>query len=60
MGLQFVLSRTRFGSRLRAAVDDQRVAAGMGINVNMVFLATFAAGSGLAADTSRRPSRAAP
>ncbi|WP_048438770.1 branched-chain amino acid ABC transporter permease [Caenimonas sp. SL110] len=48
VGLQYVLSRTRFGSRLRAAVDDQRVAAGLGINVNIVFLATFAAGSGLA------------
>lgn len=46
--LQYLLSRTRFGSRLRAAVDDQRVAAGMGINVNRVFLLTFAAGSGLA------------
>jgi len=48
VGLQYVLSRTRFGSRLRAAVDDQRVAAGLGINVNMVFLTTFAVGSGLA------------
>lgn len=48
VGLQYVLSRTRFGSRLRAAVDDQRVAAGLGINVNMVFLTTFAFGSGLA------------
>lgn len=47
-GLQYVLARTRFGSRLRAAVDDQRVAAGLGINVNAVFLATFAFGSGLA------------
>ena len=28
--LQFILSRTRFGSRLRASVDDQRVAAGLG------------------------------
>lgn len=46
--LQFILSRTRFGSRLRASVDDQRVAAGMGINVNVVFLSTFAFGSGLA------------
>ena len=46
--LQWVLSRTRFGSRLRASVDDQRVAAGMGINVNVVFLSTFAVGSGLA------------
>jgi branched-chain amino acid transport system permease protein len=46
--LQYILSRTRFGSRLRASVDDQRVAAGMGINVNVVFLSTFAFGSGLA------------
>lgn len=46
--LQFVLSQTRFGSRLRASVDDQRVAAGLGIDVNVVFLATFAVGSGLA------------
>jgi branched-chain amino acid transport system permease protein len=46
--LQYVLSRTRFGSRLRASVDDQRVAAGLGINVNIVFLSTFAFGSGLA------------
>jgi branched-chain amino acid transport system permease protein len=48
IALQYVLTRTRFGSRLRASVDDQRVAAGMGINVNVVFLATFAFGSGLA------------
>ena len=46
--LQFVLAKTRFGSRLRASVDDQRVAAGLGINVNVVFLTTFAVGSGLA------------
>ena len=48
VGLQLVLSRTRFGSRLRAAVDDGVVAAGLGINVNRVFLVTFAVGSGLA------------
>jgi branched-chain amino acid transport system permease protein len=48
VGLQYVLTKTRFGSQLRASVDDQRVAAGMGINVNMVFLGTFAVGSGLA------------
>ncbi len=46
--LQFILSKTRFGSRLRASVDDQRVAAGLGINVNIVFLSTFAFGCGLA------------
>jgi len=48
VGLQYVLSSTRFGSRLRASVDDPRVAAGLGINVNVVFAATFAVGSGLA------------
>ncbi len=48
LGLQMILSKTRFGSRLRAAVDDSRVAAGLGINVNRVFLLTFAVGSGLA------------
>lgn len=48
VSLQMILSRTRFGSRLRAAVDDPRVAQGLGINVNQVFLLTFAVGSGLA------------
>jgi branched-chain amino acid transport system permease protein len=48
LGLQYVLSATRFGSRLRASVDDPRVAAGMGIHVNVVFAMTFAVGSGLA------------
>ncbi|WP_310610789.1 branched-chain amino acid ABC transporter permease [Limnohabitans sp.] len=48
IGLQYVLSATRFGSRLRASVDDPRVASGLGINVNVVFAATFAVGSGLA------------
>jgi branched-chain amino acid transport system permease protein len=48
LALQWVLSTTRFGSRLRASVDDSRVAGGLGINVNMVFALTFAVGSGLA------------
>jgi branched-chain amino acid transport system permease protein len=48
LGLQWVLSRTRFGSQLRASVDDPRVAAGLGLNVNRIFLLTFAVGSGLA------------
>ncbi len=46
--LQALLARTRFGSRLRAAVDDPRVAAGLGIPVDRVFMLTFAVGSGLA------------
>ncbi len=48
IALQLILSKTRFGSRLRAAVDDQRVARGLGINVGAVFAVTFAFGSGLA------------
>jgi branched-chain amino acid transport system permease protein len=48
LALQLVLAGTRFGSRLRAAVDDQRVARGLGINVGAVFCITFAVGSGLA------------
>jgi len=48
LALQLILSRTRFGSRLRAAVDDTRVARGLGIRVDAVFAITFAVGSGLA------------
>jgi branched-chain amino acid transport system permease protein len=48
LALQLILSKTRFGSRLRAAVDDRRVAMGLGINVPVVFALTFAFGSGLA------------
>ena len=48
LALQLVLSRTRFGSRLRAAVDDPRVASGLGLDVGRIFLVTFAVGSGLA------------
>jgi branched-chain amino acid transport system permease protein len=48
VALQLILAKTRFGSRLRAAVDDQRVARGLGINVGAVFGLTFAFGSGLA------------
>ncbi len=48
IALQLILGRTRFGSRLRAAVDDPRAATGLGINVNQVFALTFAFGSGLA------------
>ena len=48
LALQLTLAATRFGSRLRAAVDDPRVARGLGINVGAVFALTFAVGSGLA------------
>ncbi|HWV97360.1 MAG TPA: branched-chain amino acid ABC transporter permease [Xanthobacteraceae bacterium] len=48
VGIQLTLANTRFGSRLRAAVDDPRVASGLGINVPRVFAFTFAFGCGLA------------
>lgn len=48
VALQLVLAKTRFGSRLRAAVDDPRAASGLGINVPQVFALTFAFGCGLA------------
>ena len=43
-GLEF----TRFGAQVRAAVDNQRMASGLGINVERTFAITFAVGSGLA------------
>ena len=46
--LQAFLVKTRFGAQLRAAVDDARVAAGLGINVDRIFATVFAVGSGLA------------
>ncbi|WP_196260014.1 branched-chain amino acid ABC transporter permease [Pelagibacterium limicola] len=46
--LVFGLERTRLGAQIRAAVDNQRVAQGLGLNVERVFAITFALGSGLA------------
>ena len=48
LALQLALTRTRFGARLRASVDDARVARGLGIDVGRVFALTFAVGTGLA------------
>ncbi|MDN5927509.1 MAG: branched-chain amino acid ABC transporter permease [Hyphomicrobiales bacterium] len=42
------LEHTRFGARIRAAVDNQRVAQGLGLDVDSIFAVTFALGSGLA------------
>jgi len=42
------LEYTRFGAQVRAAVDNQRMARGLGIDVDRVFAGTFALGSGLA------------
>jgi branched-chain amino acid transport system permease protein len=42
------LEATRFGAQVRAAVNNQRMARGLGINVDGLFAITFALGSGLA------------
>jgi len=42
------LERTRFGVRIRAAVDNLRMAQSVGINTSRLFTLTFALGSGLA------------
>jgi branched-chain amino acid transport system permease protein len=47
-GLQWMVAKTGFGARLRAAVDNPRTARGLGIDVERVFVATFALGSALA------------
>jgi branched-chain amino acid transport system permease protein len=46
--LVFALEYTRFGAQVRAAVDNQRMARGLGVNVDRAFMFTFALGSGLA------------
>jgi branched-chain amino acid transport system permease protein len=47
--LWWVFERTSAGARLRAAVDNRGMAQAMGINVPLLFSATFALGCGLAA-----------
>ncbi len=47
--LWFGIERTNFGARLRAAVDNRRMAESLGINTGRLFTLTFALGSGLAA-----------
>ena len=42
------LEMTRFGTQVRAAVNNQRMARGLGIDVDALFAVTFALGSGLA------------
>ncbi|AWK90140.1 branched-chain amino acid ABC transporter permease [Azospirillum thermophilum] len=49
LGLWWLLERTDFGIRLRAAVDDPAMAAALGIRTERLYAATFAIGTGLAA-----------
>jgi branched-chain amino acid transport system permease protein len=46
--LTWLVAATRFGARVRAAVDDPVAARGLGIDVDRVFSIAFALGSGLA------------
>jgi branched-chain amino acid transport system permease protein len=46
--LIMTVEHTRFGAQVRAAVDNQRMARGLGIDVDRTFAITFALGSGLA------------
>lgn len=41
--------RSRYGAKVRAAVDNRRMAESLGVDVGRLFTATFALGSGLAA-----------
>ena len=43
-----LLNRTRVGMMIRAGVDDRQMLSASGVNVHLVFAATFAIGAGLA------------
>jgi len=46
--LWFGVERTRWGAMVRAAVDNRAMAQSVGINTRLLFMLTFALGSGLA------------
>jgi branched-chain amino acid transport system permease protein len=47
--LWYVFERTNIGAKIRAAVDNRRMAQSIGIDVDRLFTLTFGIGSGLAA-----------
>lgn len=49
LGLWLGVERTRVGAKIRAAVDNRRMAESLGVDVGRLFTVTFALGSGLAA-----------
>ncbi len=49
VGLWLLLDKTRFGIRLRAAVDNRGTASAHGINTDRIYMATFGLGAALAA-----------
>ncbi len=48
VAMDLVIDRTRLGAIIRASVDNQEMARAMGINIERVFMGTFAFGSLLA------------
>jgi branched-chain amino acid transport system permease protein len=48
LALWFGVERTRWGAMVRAAVDNRGMAQSVGINTRVLFMGTFALGSGLA------------
>lgn len=49
LALWLGFERTRMGAQIRAAVDNRKMAASLGINIDRLFTITFAFGSGMAA-----------
>ncbi len=49
LGLWLLLDRTRFGIRLRAAVDNRDIASTLGIDTSQIYMLTFGLGAALAA-----------
>jgi branched-chain amino acid transport system permease protein len=49
LGLWWLQEKTRLGAMIRAGVDDEEMARGMGINVTLLFTVVFALGAFLAA-----------
>ena len=49
IGSYYLINNTKLGKSMRATFQDRDIAALMGVNINRVYTATFALGSGLAA-----------
>jgi branched-chain amino acid transport system permease protein len=48
VGMWLILNRSRLGMLIRAGVDDREILAATGVRINLIFLAVFAFGAGLA------------
>lgn len=49
LGAHLLINHTKLGKAMRATFQDRETAALMGVNINIIYTATFALGSGLAA-----------